>query len=58
VAIDFDLNPGWWVAAVVPQSLVIESSDFRGSPPWHAPPPDDGANLGRTLCCLYQTFLC
>jgi hypothetical protein len=47
-----------WAAVVLPQPLIVDASALQGGPLWVAPPPDDGANPGRTLCCLYQSFLC
>jgi hypothetical protein len=58
LAIDLDLSVASWVAVEAPQAIVLATGDLCGSPSWQAPPPDDGENLGRTLCCLYQTFLC
>jgi hypothetical protein len=58
VALDLNLDAGWWVAVVLPQLQIVHVADSNGIPRQSAHPPDDGTNLGRTLCCLYQSYLC
>jgi hypothetical protein len=58
IALDLNLDAGWWAAVVLPQLHIVQVADSNGITRQSAHPPDNGANLGRTLCCLYQTFLC
>jgi hypothetical protein len=48
----------FWVAVELAQPVFIDASVTSGDPRWTTPPPDDGANVGRTLRCWYQSFLC
>jgi hypothetical protein len=55
---DIGLDMSWWIAVEVTQPSFVAASCAQGGPLWATPPPDDGANPGRTMCCRYETFLC
>jgi hypothetical protein len=55
---DIGLDLSWWIAVELPQPIFVAASPSAGDSLWITPPPDEGANFGRTLCRLYEKFLC
>jgi hypothetical protein len=53
-----ELDASCWLPVAIILPSVIDSNqspfDRFSAAPW----PDDGVNVGRSLCCLYSTLLC
>ena len=56
--LDIVLDTSCWVAVALAQPLIVDASALPRSLHRVSPPPGGDENPGRTLCCLYELYLC
>jgi hypothetical protein len=54
--VSFDWS--WCVPVAVAEPGVAQILDAKLAPVWVAYWPDVGMSTGRSICCLYNTYLC
>jgi hypothetical protein len=53
-----DIDTSWWLPVAIISPRVAHTNEMPFDCFCRAPWPDDGMNVGRSLCCLYSTLLC
>jgi hypothetical protein len=53
-----DVDTSWWLPVAIMSPRVVHLNEMPFDRFCAVPWPDDGVNVGRSLCCLYSTLLC